>query len=94
MGSFLSYSFCLQPIIGLDRPMSLVGKLKCFDVNIVARKKLVYDKALTEITPDKPPPSKLRVCPAPGHVAIVDVHYSWKPDIYTTCCFFSHIVDS
>ena len=63
-------------MLGLNWIASLVGTLKCFDANTVARSRIVYAKALIEITPDKPLPSKLRVCPSDGIVADIDVHYS------------------
>lgn len=52
-----------------------------FNTNTVARGRIMYYKALIEITLNKPVLSKLKVYPAEGHVAIADVHYGWKPDI-------------
>lgn len=63
-------------MVGLNWIASLLGKLKCFDANTVARCRIVYAKVLTEIFSDKPLPSKLTVCPADGHATVIDVLYS------------------
>lgn len=81
-------------MIGLGWLVSLVCKLKCFDVNTIARKRLVYAKALIKITRDRPLPSKLRVFPTSGHMTTIDVHYSWKPDIRKMCCSFGHMANA
>lgn len=44
-------------MIGLNWLAGIVGKVKCFDVNIIARNKLVYPKAFTEISHGKALPS-------------------------------------
>lgn len=54
----------------------------------------MYAKVLIEITLEKPLPSKLSVRIAKGHVAVVDVHYIWKPEICMACHFFGHIKES
>ena len=59
----------LQPLIGLDWIANNIGKLKCFDNNTVERKKLVYAKALIEITPNKPLPESIKVRLANGVVS-------------------------
>lgn len=46
----------LQPMFGIDWLISFIGKVKCFDSSTVARERLVCDKALIEITRDKPLP--------------------------------------
>lgn len=63
----------LQLVIGLNR---LASKLRCFDANIIARSRLVYAKALIEVTPDKLFPTRIPMRIAEGHVSFVDVHYS------------------
>ena len=73
-------------MIGLNWLASAVGKVKCFDANTVAREKLVYAKALIEITPDKPLPDSIKVRLSEDHVAEITVKYGWKPDICTVCC--------
>lgn len=50
----------------------------------MARKKLVYVKALIEITSDKLLPFRLMVCIAEGRDVFVDVNYSWKATMYAT----------
>jgi hypothetical protein len=81
----------LQPLLGLNWLACNIGKLKCFDSNTVARDKLVFAKALIEITPDKPLPSSIPVQLAVGHVVDVRVRYGWVPDICTSCQSFGHI---
>lgn len=44
-------SSVLQPLSRLSWLAGLIGNIKCFDANIVARKKLIYAKALIAITP-------------------------------------------
>lgn len=61
---FTHIPFVLQPMIELYWLASLVGKLKCFDTNTVAKKKLVYVKAFI----------------AKGRDVFVDVNYSQKPE--------------
>lgn len=82
----------LQPIVGLDWLASLVGKVKCFDNNTVARKRSVYAKALIVITADKLLPLKLKVRIEEGHEVEAEVQYSWKSDICTSCRSFGHAV--
>jgi hypothetical protein len=80
----------LQPLIGLNWLACNVGKLKCFDSNTVARDKLMFAKALIEISPTKPLPSSISVQIAVGHVVEVRVRYGWVPDICTACLSFGH----
>lgn len=44
----------LQPLIGIGWLAGQVGKMICYDAYTVARKRLVYAKALIEINPTKP----------------------------------------
>jgi hypothetical protein len=81
----------LQSLLGLNWIACNVGKLKCFDSNTVARDKLVYAKALIEISPFKPLPSSIPVQLAVGHVVDVRVRYGWVPDICTICHSFGHL---
>lgn len=80
----------LRPLIGPDWLASLIGKLKCFDANTVARKSLVYTKAMIKITSDRLLPSQLKLHLANGHDAVIEVNYSWKPDICTAYHSFGH----
>jgi hypothetical protein len=84
----------LQPLLGLNWLACNIGKLKCFDSNTVARDRLVYAKALIEISPDKPLPTSIPVQLAVGHVVDVRVRYGWVPDICSTCHSFGHIASA
>jgi hypothetical protein len=84
----------LQPLRGLNWLACNVGKLICFDSNTVARDKLVYAKALIEISPHRPLPSSIPVQLAIGHVVEVRVRYGWVPDICTSCHSFGHVVSA
>jgi hypothetical protein len=84
----------LQPLLGLNWLACNVGKLKCFDSSTVARDKLVYAKALIEISPLKPLPTSIPVQLAVGHVADVRVRYGWVPDICSSCHSFGHIASA
>jgi hypothetical protein len=84
----------LQPLRGLNWLACNIGKLICFDSNTVARDKLVYAKALIEISPHRPLPSSIPVQLAVGHVVEVRVRYGWVPDICTTCHSFGHIASA
>jgi hypothetical protein len=81
----------LQPLIGLNWLACNVGKLKCFDSNTVARDKLMFAKALIEISPSKPLPTSIPVQLAVGHVVEVRVRYGWVPDICIFCHSFGHL---
>jgi hypothetical protein len=81
----------LQPLIGLNWLACNVGKLKCFDSNTVERDKLMYAKALIEISPSKPLPTSIPVQLAVGHIVEVRVRYGWVPDICTYCHSFGHL---
>ena len=81
----------LQPLIGLNWLACNVGKLKCFDSNTVDRDKLMYAKALIEISPSKPLPTSIHVQLAVGHIVEVRVRYGWVPDICTYCHSFGHL---
>lgn len=66
----------------------------CFDFDSMARKKLVYAKALVEISPSKPLPSSIRFKISEGVEAEIIVRYGWKPDIRTSCQSFGHLMKS
>lgn len=89
---FSHFPSVLQLLIGLNWLASLVGNLKCFDANTVARCRIVYEKDMIEITSNKPLTSKLRVCHIDGHVTAVNVHHSWKPDICAISHSFGHLM--
>lgn len=57
--TFTHISSALQPLIGSNWLVSLIGDRKCFDTSTEARKNLLYARALIEIIPTKPLPSKL-----------------------------------
>lgn len=59
-----------------------------------AYKSLRYARVLIEISRTKPLPSKLNVKLAQGLDMEVDVQYSWKTDICTSCRLFGHISDT
>lgn len=80
----------LQPLIGLNWLVCLIGKLRCFDANTVARRNLVFARALIEVTPDKPLPTQLKVC-IEEHFYYVDVSYKWNPEICSLCKSFGHV---
>lgn len=56
-----------------------VDKVICLDSNTMARKRMVYDKALIEISSIKPLPSSIKVRVIEGVDAEVIVRYSWTP---------------
>lgn len=84
----------MQPLIGPNWLASLIGELKCFDASAKARKSLRYARALIEIISTKPLPSKMKVGLAEGLDMEVDVQYSWKSDICSTCQSFGHTSDT
>lgn len=59
----------------------------------MAIKRLVYAKALIEITPTKPLPSVFKVRLVEDVFAKVRVRYNWKSDICTSCQSFGHLLD-
>lgn len=59
-----------------------------------AYKSLRYARVLIEISRTKPLPSKLNVKLAQGLDMEVDVQYSWKTYICTSCRLFGHISDT
>lgn len=65
-----------------------------FDANAVASERLVLARALSEITPEKLSPFKFRVGITEGHDANVDVQYSWKPNICSSCQSVGHTVEA
>lgn len=80
----------LQSLPGLNWLSNSIGTLKCFDANTVARDKLIYAKALIEITPEKPLPDTVKVKIADDYIAEIRVRYGWTPDICSTCHSFGH----
>lgn len=84
----------LQAMFGLNWLANIVGKLKCFDANIVACNRLVYIRTLIEASSDKPLPSKIPVRIAEGYIFVVDVHYSWKPNTCTSCQSFGYLMEA
>lgn len=73
----------LQSLIGIDWLAGLVGNVICYDANTVARKILVYAKALIGTTPVKSLPTELKVRLDDDQFAEVRVRYCWKPEMCT-----------